>query len=295
MQQIYHKKNELFEVEFYEDKECTQAFDFTNVKDLYIELRDGDLLPLLYLTNKFSLNGRTGPRGRKLFVPYLPQDYDILHSLNKALYLQYEIIYHIGGYSLLKPITPITPDLSKYIPEDNAVLFLSEDVCDKYERSFCNIARFSITENDDGFYKRCSESGNRIYYKKLTLFLPHGTKSELQKAEEVAKELIEKYGVEEVNLFALHFFQKEFYTKPLYENELKKLVVFNEIYNNPSLITFKTIDEQMQDLKKNSTFINKIITTSSTGILKPKDDNERLQVIDCKEMFEEYLKENNLL
>ena len=37
---------------------------------------------------------------------------------------------------------------------------------------------------------------------------------------------------------------------------------------------------------------NKIITTNSTGIL-PVQDKERLQVIDCKEIFEEYLKENN--
>jgi hypothetical protein len=38
--------------------------------------------------------------------------------------------------------------------------------------------------------------------------------------------------------------------------------------------------------------INKIITTNSTGIL-PVQDTERLQVIDCKEIFEEYLKESN--
>ena len=55
------------------------------------------------------------------------------------------------------------------------------------------------------FYKKISETIT-INTSGLTLFLPHGTQSELQKANEVAKELKEKYGVEEVNLFALHCF-----------------------------------------------------------------------------------------
>ncbi len=45
-------------------------------------------------------------------------------------------------------------------------------------------------------------------------------------------------------------------------------------------------------LIENSYFFNKIITTNSTGILEPQN-SERLQVIDCKEIFEDYLKENN--
>ena len=59
---IYHKKNELFQVEFYQDKECQQAFDFENInfeniKNLYIELKDGDCTPILRLSNKlWSLN-----------------------------------------------------------------------------------------------------------------------------------------------------------------------------------------------------------------------------------------------
>ena len=36
-----------------------------------------------------------------------------------------------------------------------------------------------------------------------------------------------------------------------------------------------------------------MFTNKSTGILKPEDSTERLQVIDAKEIFEEYLKENN--
>ena len=36
---------------------------------------------------------------------------------------------------------------------------------------------------------------------KITIFLTHGTQSEIQKANEVAKELKEKYGIEEVSFF----------------------------------------------------------------------------------------------
>jgi hypothetical protein len=39
---------------------------------------------------------------------------------------------------------------------------------------------------------------------------------------------------------------------------------------------------------------NKIITTTSTGILRPKDSSERLQVIDAKEIFEEHLNQKKL-
>ena len=36
MQPIYYKRNELFEVKPYKDKECTEAFDFTNAKNIYM-------------------------------------------------------------------------------------------------------------------------------------------------------------------------------------------------------------------------------------------------------------------
>jgi predicted dehydrogenase len=54
------------------------------------------------------------------------------------------------------------------------------------------------------------------------------------------------------------------------------------------------VDEIQKEGVKTNVFWNKLITTNSTGILKPEDSNERLQVIDCKEIFEERVKENNL-
>lgn len=49
----------------------------------------------------------------------------------------------------------------------------------------------------------------------------------------------------------------------------------------------KTIKEWEESNAK--IHLNKIITTNSTGIL-PVQNTKRLQVIDCKEIFEEYLK-----
>jgi hypothetical protein len=65
LKQIHHKKNELFEIEFYKNKECTEAFDFTNAKNLYIEPKDGDCTPLLSL-----------PYGAEYYIPYTPVNID---------------------------------------------------------------------------------------------------------------------------------------------------------------------------------------------------------------------------
>lgn len=236
MQQIHYKKNELQEVEFYADKECTEAFDFTNAKDLYIGLRDGDITPLTAISDEIRRNAN-------IHTPYIPQNQKPLPDN-------------------IKTLDDITPNLSKYIPEDNAVLFLSEDDYDKYRNCFTQ--------------KPAELFSHYIPLKvKYTIFLPHGTQSELQKAEEVAKELMEKYGVEEVNLCALHFFvEKKHIIKTLRPSRADRMYN-NEIYGY-----------EMKKICKN---INKIITTNSTGIL-PVQDTERLQVIDSKEIFEEYLK-----
>jgi hypothetical protein len=250
MQQIHHKKNELFEVESYQDEECTEAFDFTNAKNLYIGLKDGDVAPFLkvYQYTEF----------RKLFIPYIPN---------------VETLDFLPTWENIYTLNDITTNLSKYIPEDNAVLFLSEEDSNNYK-----ISKSFIIQNNNipilytGIVLTCKPP---IYctYKKATIFLPHGTQSELQKANEVAKELRGKYGVEEVNLFVLHCFVNE-----LMIGYLPKISVNDFIE-----------DLQKNGLKEVPTFINKIITTNSTGIL-PVQNTKRLQVIDCKEIFEEYLK-----
>jgi hypothetical protein len=263
--QIYHKKNELQEVEFFTDKECTQYIERITGKDIYIDLQNGDITPLMKLER-------------------------VVASCNIYTPMQKISIYS-SNFNTFRTLDDITPNLSKYIPEDNAVLFLSGEQGRQYDKLFqLNWFYHFVDEDyetsiDCQFINQSSVSEsmqeseemllnefynlpkNIIPSKQFTIFLPHGTQSELQKAEEIEKELKEKYGVEEVNLCVLHWFAKEIY-------ELKQ-------NKNGSYTSARKYD------------FNKIITTNSTGILRPKDSSGRLQVIDCKEIFEEYLKENN--
>ena len=266
MKTIYHKKNELFEVESFKDKECTEDFDFTGKENLYIQLVNGELTPLVYAIDKALY-------GTKIYCSYANNE--ILNPLKIG-----------AGKKHIQIITldDITPNLSKYIPEDNAVLFLSEEGMEKYKDYFpSNHIGLYINDgkNDETFIANNTESliNGIVDVKKgnATIFLTHGTQSEIQKANEVAKELMEKYGVEEVNIVALHYFiPKKLFIKTLRPSKVDRMYD-NEIYGY-----------EMQKICKH---INKIITTNSTGILKPEDSNERLQVIDCKKIIEEYLKE----
>lgn len=247
MQQIHHKRNELFEVQFYKDKECTEAFDFKNAKDLYIELKDGDITPLVAIHLNDTLAVKTH---NKLYVSYFPYNFE-----------RYKAIFDF------KTLDDLIPNLSKYIPEDNAVLFLSEESFFNYEKCFKGLDLVASLEKlNTGI----------VSYKKITIFLPHGTQSKLQKANKVAKELMEKYGVVKVNLCVLHCFVKHTY-----------YTLLNADKENDALYT-----EYCGKKTMNYPYFNKIITTNSTGIL-PVQNTEHLQVIDCKEIFEEYLKENN--
>ena len=252
---IYHKKNELLQVEFYQDWKCQQAFDFMDKKDLYIELKKGDCTPIFRLSNKlWSLNIKAN-----IFTP----------------------TWYLGLYDGISPQTPLITlndvlddiDLSKYIPKDNAVLFLTQEDTLKYSEIFKDRTCAMLNKVTLDVIKEKNT-------KKLTIFLPHGTQSELQKAEEVAKELMVKYGVKEVNLFALHCFVQR-------SNQFGSQALF--IYKQGFYQKDCVSSEEKQYV------FNKIITTNSTGILKPEDSTERLQVIDAKEMLEEYLNENNLI
>ena len=265
MQQIHHKKNELFEVEYYEDRECSKTFDFTNAKNIYINGQFD-----LQVANCVIENGS---ENAQIFIPYIPQD--CINSIMSAIIsrncdnkepddydnVKVFTLTQINEMWDIDKIESITPDLSKYIPEGNAVLFLSEEGFFNYGKCFKGLDLVASLEKlNTGI----------VSYKKLTIFLPHGTQSELQKANKVGKELKEKYGVEEVNVFVLH--------------------CFIDIYNcRKDILRYCKESGGGEYFCQN---INKIITTNSTGIL-PVDDNERLQVIDCKAIFEEYLKENN--
>ena len=97
-----------------------------------------------------------------------------------------------------------------------------------------------------------------------------------------------KYGVIEVNVFGLHCFVNfgnidwrfNFLRNIIEDEENKKGIWHGDKFGD---FVYSKIPERV--------FINKIITTNSTGILEPQESNT-FQVIDCKEIFEEYLKNN---
>jgi hypothetical protein len=243
---IYHKKDEQFNIEFFQDKECRQAFNFENIKNLYIELIEGDCTPIFKLSNKlWSLSIKAN-----IFTPD----------------------WYLGFYDGISPQTPLITlqdlenmDFSKYI-SDSAVLFFNKDDADKYADK-CE-AWFLYQLN---IPKRELNSQMDIRdYKKTTIFIKNFTISEIKKTIDIAEELKEKYGVEEVNVFALHCFI-DLYSGADYINAyIKKRNDF------PEFLFFKE-------------FINKIITTNSTGTCETQN-KERMQVIDCYDIFNDYLK-----
>ena len=235
--QIYHKQNEIFETEFFKDKECTQLItdwsEYENA-EIYIKLKDGNITPLLML-----------PREISIYTPYL------LKEIKEQLLGIFE-----KDCTSLYTLDDITPNLSKYIPEDNAVLFLSEEEYNESKISFQNHKIFchqtgcyGSFEIMDCYNSNVCYSESALKYKKLTIFLQHITQETIQKANEVAKELKEKYGVEEVNLFGLHCFCDIDYIR-----------------------------------KTELLFLDKSIQTRKS---------RRLEVIDCFDIFQDHLKENN--
>ena len=244
---IYHKKDEHFNIEFFQDKECRQAFNFENVKNLYIELKEGDCTPIFKLSNKlWSLNIKAN-----IFTP----------------------AWYLGLYDGISPQTPLITlndvlddiDLSKYIPKDNAVLFLSEGEANKHSN---NCEAWFLYQKDFPARQFNSEMDIRDW-KAITIFLPHGTESELKKVNEIAQELKEKCKIEKVNIFVLHCFGY------LYGDDYIIVGFKKENNFNTRLI----LDE----------FIDKVIATNSTGISEPQD-GKRLQILDCYDIFNDYLK-----
>ena len=259
--QIHDKKNEIQEVEFFEDAECTVPFDFTGKMHLYLQADIATLLELL-ATHQVDFEA-------EIFVPRLPNFWYELHM--KCL-----------TRNSIITLDDITPNLSKYIPEDNILMFIGsvEDLCkfNKIKTKYTTHHAWFCNEENKWIIPEPKQS------KKLTIFLPHGTQSALQKAEEVKKELKEKYEVEKVNLFVKDWFLPRCYEYNIAELTPEWFEAFCTIQDDFN------IANNIDNIKDS---FNKIITTNSTSILKPKDSNDRFKVLDCKDIFEEYLKENN--
>lgn len=273
---ITYKLDESFRLEFTNDWEG---------KYYHLQIINGDLTPLCYIPPASSgsvlcISGIPNGYSSRIYELLVKNTYWIgkIYLLDAPKLLmnkieEVKVCNEDFGLSFViekhkaNNIQNITPNLSKYIPEDNAVLFLIEEDCNKYDHN--NNCKFRIICQDGVMPKSWKLLADKSC--EITIFLPHGTQSEIQKAKEVAKELRGKYGVEEVNLFALHCFTQQDYILNIYGNCLEDSCLAEDVCN-----------------------FNKVITTNSTGIL-PVQDKERLQVIDAKEIFEEYLNETNLI
>lgn len=279
--QIYCKKNELQEAESFQDKECTVPLDFTGKMHLYLQADISALLELL-------ATHQVKPEA-EIFVPRLPNSW-------------YELSLQDCIANKVQTIDDITLNLSKYIPEDNAVLFLSEE--DKEQYAKCVLAKTNssyMVAIFDNFILCSYDKQFPKNYKNATIFLPNGTQSELQKAIEVAKYLWENFGIKP-ELFVLHCFKSYWRDSIFHPKNIDNLrqAFGSDFTQDTNLNGFSGIQikdyEYLNDCrtKWKAYFcnFNKIITTNSTDILEPQN-TERLQVIDCKEIFEEYLKEGN--
>jgi hypothetical protein len=302
MQQIHHKKNKQGIIEF------TNSFES---QYLYLEKLDAEVL--------FELSMRVN--NNTVFIP------SPCTISGTTLHYIRECWQDNCPDSSFVFLDDTTPNLSKYTPKDNAVLFLSEEDKNKHKDKFQKSCVFLFDDLKNTKYIRSDYCGRcdviegiaddyrcdcdelycgYIEYEKITIFLSHGTQSELQKAEEVAKELKEKYGVEEVNLFVLHLFvfskqvQQDFsaceglYSSGYIEYTDSLIVEKHELNIDGYYATKSTLHKKYQH-------INNFITTNSINHIFQNTTSYRLddeqfleiQVIDCKEIFEEYLKENN--
>jgi hypothetical protein len=153
--QIYHEKNEKFEIEFFKDEECTQLFDFEtkNTKNLYIQLKDDDITPLLQLhfnnsefINNFAMTKEEAISITNIFVSGISLNQlklfkNFVYGVDKCNDRQHRSNYRYHFLlTTLESAKPdfvfITPNFSKHIPENNTILFLNQQDEEKYANCF---------------------------------------------------------------------------------------------------------------------------------------------------------------
>jgi hypothetical protein len=183
-----------------------------------------------------------------------------------------------------------TPNFSKYIPDGSAVLFVSYNDHERYYKTLEKDFNRRIVYWGEKEVSNINEVLKLHKHAKITIVADSIDSQNIQEINNVAKELKEKYGVEWVGLCARDcFIENSSIFLYNYDDMLRdigsvesNLLTCYSIYNQEG----KKIEEKAfhttQKLRR-STFIDKLITTNSTGILEVQD-TERLKVVDWKEM-----------
>jgi hypothetical protein len=157
----------------------------------------------------------------------------------------------------------------KYIPPDDTVLFLYKKDLKLFQKYFKNHIGLYVDDNKDteifiaNDIKSLTAGVAEIKTRPVTIFLSIADSQTFIKANDIAKKLKEKYGVEKVNVFASHCFV---------ENPPPDWAIVNQDGS------FGHFDNKEQKMK--NAWFDKLITTNSTRILKI-ESGERLQVINC--------------
>lgn len=262
----YATKNHLNE---WEIKELPES-------DVYrLDLPNGDLTLLVYLYysefagNLYLPNWSSGDSASHFnIITHLPQNKKITFFFldNDIVEFCKNNIKSINKDGLFN----ITPDWSKYIAKDNAVLFLSGEDANRYSNiSYENFTKiiyendtFSMQDDSLGYVK----NDNVLEWnKKISIILPSIHSKNIQEISNIAKNLKKNYGVEYVEIIATHCYLKE-----------NKFVKYDCTggYKGKASFRYNSID--------------KITTTDSTGVLKVQD-TDKLKVVDCEEFFTNFL------
>jgi hypothetical protein len=240
-----------------------------------------------------------------LFISYLPNNTDLLNTIktiasgslveinifvldNDALldveYLE-ELEYECNQkYNRIK-INNVVPDWSKYIDEGSTAVFLNNEDQKKYNTNKKykhivwdkNVLEEMKNENQFGFIH---------YLQKFSIIIPSIHSQNIEEIHNIAKDLKkilkENYGVGYVEVVATHCHLDldDGWDYDLAQTLFDGLPFGSK--RSPASI-FSKFATMTPKERVATVFINKIITTDSTGILKlPKD---KLEVIDCEEFF----------
>lgn len=220
--ELKYKKNSKFEMEF-------ENLD---------EIKEGDNVILYYSKNDIEavLLSLKLPFNVNLYIPYIPKT--IVDNLDNVLSNVNLYTLDSGSCEALRQGVA----LPKWnIPEDNAILFLSGEDREKYEKFFKN--------NDIGIYNNDNQEEitlnledikinkkedvvNDFFtnrFKNISLILPqlHAEPTQtnciyhINNVNKVCKELKEKYGVERIELFVSHCYKDLPNVLPLLKCEVK--------------------------------------------------------------------------